>query len=158
MMSNSLSVPPNVMSAVRERWPDRAEDWALCVETELRDLCARYDATPRRILSARYGFVIAVDTAHGGLVMRSSPDPNGPVQAKVAAVLAGLGIAPRVHETIENASGTWMVLEEVQPATPLAGLARPRDALDNLAPLLAAMKEQPQLFPANGSTPAPQDN
>jgi len=141
-MSSSPSVPPNVLSAVRERWPDRAEKWAQGVEVELRDLCARYDATLRQILPARYGFVVAVDTANGGLVMRSSPDPSGPTQALVAASLAVLGIAPRLHETITNDSGTWTVLDEVLPATPLADVERPLDSLDSLVGPLTAMKDQ----------------
>ena len=73
-----LKVPANVVSNVRRRWPELSPDWSSCAENELNNLCARYGATVRTVLPARYGFVVAVETAHGG----------GP------AALAGFGLDP----------------------------------------------------------------
>jgi len=143
MTHPAATVPLSVASNVRRRWPDRADDWTHQVVDELHGLCGRYQATPRRVLPARYGFVVVVDTAYGGLVMRASPDPNGPNQASVAAALADLGIAPTVHETIHTDTGTWTILDEVRPATPLAEADDARATLDSLAAPLAAMADRP---------------
>jgi len=147
MMLTPPSVPPNVISAVRSRWPERAGEWTRRVETELLELCARYRATPRRVLPARYGFVVAVDTVHGGLVMRSSADPNGPNQSRVAIALADLGVAPTVHEAIDTDISTWMILDEVQPATPLAEANVTDATVESLATTLLAMHGQPAPVP-----------
>ena len=141
------TVPASVVSNVRRRWPDRADDWTRQVEDELHELCVRYKATPRRVLPARYGFVVAADTANGGLVVRASPDPDGPNQARVAAALADLGIAPTVHEAINTDTGIWTILDEVRPATPLADAPDARATVDSLAAPLAAMVGLPAPAP-----------
>jgi streptomycin 6-kinase len=79
LVIDSSKVPPGVVDAIATRWPERARDWSIRVEGELQELCRRYDAKPRRVLPARYGFVVAADTPNGGIVLRSSPDPNGPM-------------------------------------------------------------------------------
>jgi streptomycin 6-kinase len=138
MTATTPQVPADVLNGVRKRWPDRVDLWADRVETELRELCDRYSATPCRVMNARYGFVVAVTTLHERLVMRASPDPDGPVQAKVAAALADLGVSPAVHEIIETDTGTWMVLDEVRPGTPLPHVDPTNVTLDALiAPLIA---------------------
>jgi hypothetical protein len=94
MMTTAPQVPAKVLTGVRKRWPDRADVWTNRVQAELDDLCQRYRAIPRRGMPARDGFVVAVDTPDGALVMRASPDPDGPIQAQVAAALADLGVSP----------------------------------------------------------------
>ena len=119
-MTGQFTMPADVMANVRRRWPDVADSWSARVHDEFRTLCEQYDATPRGLLSARYGFVAAVDTADGPLVLRSSPDPHGPHQAAVATALASLNAAPHVHQTINTDHGTWTVLQRVVPGTPLS--------------------------------------
>jgi len=75
--------------------------------------------------------------------MRASPDPNGPHQVHVSAALANLGIAPTVHEAIHTDSGTWIILDEVRPATPLADVDHARATVNSLATPLAAMAGRP---------------
>lgn len=146
-MDSVPPIAPNVVADVRSRWPDRADAWLRCLGDELHELCARYDATPRGVLPARYGYVVAVDSTSGPLVMRASADPNGPHQARVAVRLAQLGVSPAVHETIDTATGTWMVLDEVRPGTPLAKADRARVTLDSLAAPIAAIAAHPEPIP-----------
>jgi streptomycin 6-kinase len=136
-------VPPDVIANVQQRWPAIAGAWAAQVEPELRKLCDRYDAIPTQVLSARYGFVVAADTPNGPIVLRSSPDPHGFEQAAVATALACLGIAPAVHETITADHGTWTVLDQVQPGTPIAAADPSTITLDSLFSPMAAMNGQP---------------
>lgn len=141
------TVPAVVVRNIQHRWPDVGHDWPRQVQDELRDLCARYRATPRRVLPSRYGFVVAADTIHGGLVMRASPDPNAPMQAVTASALADLGIAPTVHDVLTTEAGTWTVLDEVRPGIPLADVDPSRVTVDGLAAPLAAMKDRPAPAP-----------
>lgn len=143
MAFDSSMIPADVVRNVRRRWPQRADAWSSTVGEELRALCARYDATPRRVLPARYGFVVAVETARGGLVMRASPDPNGPHQTRVAIALADLGVAPTVHDSITTDTGTWTVLNEIRPGTPLADTEWTPSTVETLAAVLRAMHGQP---------------
>jgi streptomycin 6-kinase len=138
-----FAIPESVLAGVEQRWPDRAGLWAATAPETLNELCAKYDAKARAVMNARYGFVVAVDTAYGGLVFRSSPDPDGPAQATVAAALANLGVAPTVHETILADSVTWTVMDEVRPGTPLAFADQDEVDLDSLAALFAAVQGQP---------------
>ncbi len=147
-MPEPLTVPPSVLSAVKARWPERTHDWPTLVETELLELCEQYDAKPRQVLPARHGFVVAADTAAGGIVLRASPDPNGPTQAGVSNALAKLGAGPAVHDTITTDGGTWTILDEVRPGTPLAMTDPSTVSLDALALPLAAINGQPA--PASG--------
>jgi streptomycin 6-kinase len=140
-------IPENVLTGVQARWPDRAERWATTAPDVLRDLCDRYGARPRSVLNARYGFVVVADTSDGGLVFRSSPDPDGSTQAAVAAALAGLGVGPAIHETISTEVDTWTVMEEVRPGTPFALVDHETVDLESLAAPLAALKDQPVPVP-----------
>src|SRR6266540_135977 len=142
-MTEPLTVPPTVVSAVQARWPAHTRDWPTHVEAELLELCERYEAKPREVLPARYGFVVAADTADGGIVLRASADPRGPTQAEVARALAKLGAGPTVHEAIVTDDGTWTVLDEVRPGTPLAMTDLSTVSLDALAIPLAAINGQP---------------
>jgi streptomycin 6-kinase len=146
-MSLEPQVPADVIAGVRRRWPDRAHSWAANIGAELHDLCARHHATPRRVLPARYGFVIAADSEHGPIILRSSPDPHGPEQAAVAVALANLDIAPAVYETVATDHGTWTVLEQVLPGTPLGDVDPSTVTLDALVSPLAAMNGQPPPVP-----------
>ncbi|MBW6437674.1 aminoglycoside phosphotransferase family protein [Actinoplanes hulinensis] len=142
-MTDQLTVPATVLANIRRRWPDIAEPWAAQVGTEFRTLCDRYQATPREVLPARYGFVTAVDTPHGPLVLRSSPDPHGADQAAVATALANLDAAPRVHEAVTTDHGTWTVIDRVLPGTPLSQVAPATVDPQALFAPLAAMRDQP---------------
>jgi streptomycin 6-kinase len=146
-MTATPRVPPDVIANVRQRWPEWADLWTNHVDAELSDLCGRYHAESLTVLPARYGFVIAADTPTGPVVMRSSPDPHGPEQAAVAAALAELGIAPRVHETVPADHGTWTVMERVQPGTPLAAADPATISLDALFSPLQAMNGQSAPLP-----------
>ncbi|HEY3957988.1 MAG TPA: phosphotransferase [Streptosporangiaceae bacterium] len=123
-MADHLAVPlpPDVARAVSDRWPDRAEQWHLDIGSELRHLCHRYGAVPLAVIPARYAFVVSTSTRHGPLIMRASPDPDGPSQAKVAQSLAEIGVAPRVHEIMTSPTGTWLVMDQISPGKPLADL------------------------------------
>jgi len=139
------SMPAAVMAGVQRCWPDRTQPWANAVVGELRSLCAKYDATPRTVMPARFSLVVAADTPHGPIVLRSSPDPDGPRQAEVAAALAAIGIAPTLYEATTNSTGTWMVLDEVRPGTPLGDMNPAEVSLESLAAPLAAIGSNPEL-------------
>jgi streptomycin 6-kinase len=146
-MTDTPRVPADVIAGVKQRWPDRAAAWASHIEAELHDLCTRHHATPRRVLPARYGFVVAADSPHGPIILRSSPDPHGPEQAAVAVALANLDIAPAVYETVTTDHGTWTILDQVLPGTPLADADPSSVTLDALVSPLAAMNGQPPPIP-----------
>jgi streptomycin 6-kinase len=142
-VTSSLAVPAVVLANVRSRWPGAGDTWAARVEAEFRDLCERHQAAPREVLPARYGFVVAVDTPSGPLILRSSPDPHGRDQAAVAVALADLGAAPRVHEAFTTDHGTWTVLERVFPGTPLSQTDPATVDPRSLFAPLAAIRDQP---------------
>lgn len=139
----ALQIPARVVGAVNTRWPDLAPTWCRLVLDELNELCDRYQVASLRVLRARYGLVVAVTTPTGPLVMRSSPDPAGPVQAHVSEALAGLGIAPAVHEIAVTAAGTWTVMEQILPGRTVDHTSADGLPLDAFARLLAAMSGQP---------------
>lgn len=123
--SNSpLRIPQRVIDGVRLRWPDRVEGWIQAATAELLELCAAHGATPRTVFAARYGYVVAADTPAGGIVLRSTPDPDGPRQAQVAVALAKVGAGPGVHGVIATATGTWTLMDEARPGTPLPHVIR----------------------------------
>lgn len=143
-MNSRFTVPPVVAGNVRLRWPDRAHTWEQDAEREMWDLCELYDARPRAVLPARFSFVVAADTPDGGgIVVRSTPDPDGPYQAHVAETLARLRVSPTVHVTLRTETGTWLVLDEVRPGIPLADAFAASISLDALTQHLAAMNDQP---------------
>jgi streptomycin 6-kinase len=111
-------VPSEVVQAVCARWPDRGQTWVVAVDAEFAELCRRYRARPVEVFKARYGFVVSVETAeHRSLVLKSTPDPDGALQATAAGQLAELTIGPPVHEVVESSVGTWTVMDLVQPGT-----------------------------------------
>lgn len=142
-----IQVPANVNEAVHQRWPVLGPTWSKQVIEELTELCDRYQATPQRVLPARYGFVVATDTPNGPLVMRSSPDPAGPIQAKVATALADLGVAPAIHHVATTTTGTWTVMDRITPGTPIYEPAHTAVPIDALAALLRPMVGQPPPSP-----------
>ena len=142
-MTAAPMVPVHVLANVRQRWPEIADAWAQHVETEFQALCDQYRATSHTVLPARYGYVVAIDTPNGPLVLRSSPDPHGRDQAAVARALAHLGISPTVHQTLATDHGTWTVLDRVLPGTSLIQSDPAAVSLDALFAPLAAMRHQP---------------
>jgi streptomycin 6-kinase len=147
-MTDQLAVPAAVLANIRRRWPDIAESWATHVEAEFRALCGRYQARPRGVLSARYGFVVAVDTPDGPLVLRGSPDPHGRDQAAVAVALADLGVGPQIHETVTTSHGTWTVADRVLPGTPLSKADPANVNPEALFAPLALMQGRPAPLPS----------
>ncbi|MBB2945343.1 streptomycin 6-kinase [Actinoplanes lutulentus] len=146
-MTDQFVVPAAVLANVRRRWPETAESWAAQVPVQFRAICERYQAIPREVLSARYGFVVAVDATDGPLVIRSSPDPHGRDQAAVSVALANLGTAPPVHEAFSDERGTWTVLDRVLPGTPLSQVDPATVDPKALFAPLAAMAAQPPASP-----------
>lgn len=134
--SERMSVPKTVAAAVAERWPERGPHWVRNAPGELAQLCTTYGAEPRRVLPARYGFVVVVEQHDSRcFIMRSTADPDGPRQARVLLRLAALGASPRVFETFETESATWTVMDAVQPGTP-AYDATPDELASVLHPLV----------------------
>jgi streptomycin 6-kinase len=133
-------VPEGIAEAVVNRWPDRGAQWCAEVEDELVELCARYKAVPISVFRARYGLAVEVEAQGEILVMRSSPDPDGAVQAAVSEALASLGVAPAVREVIVTRSGTWTVLDRVVPGT---SLYEAPASLGELALMLRPLCDQP---------------
>lgn len=136
-------VPAHVLANVRQRWPEIAGFWAQNVETEFQALCDQYRAISCTVLPARYGYVVAIETPDGPLVLRSSPDPHGRDQAAVATALANLGVAPMVHQTLATDHGTWTVLDRVLPGTSLIQSDPAAIRLEALFAPLAAGRHQP---------------
>lgn len=148
MTSALLQPDESVKAAVRQRWPERADQWLTAIGSELRELCDRYHAQPVKVLPARYGFVVATATATGmQLVMRASADPAGRAQAEVAIALARIGAGPAVHEVTETDAGTWMVLDQVMPGTPLRELDFTGSTIDRIVAMLRRLVDQPAPSP-----------
>lgn len=110
---------------------------------ELVDLCRYYNGVPITVMSARYSFVVAVQSGERSLVMRATPDPGGENQAKVAHVLAELGIGPTIHEVISTETGTWIVMDRVWPGTSLRETPTTNRTVSALAALLQPLRGQP---------------
>lgn len=117
-----MKIPAQLAQSVRARWPDRADDWLIHLEPELTELCQRFSATPQRILPARYALVIAATTPDGDLIMRATTDPDATAQTTVAKALAQLDVGPAIHATSATDTGTWTVMDQVKPGTPLADI------------------------------------
>lgn len=150
-MTYAFGLPADVSAAVTTRWPDLGPAWCAAVEPELDELCQLHDARPVRVLPARYGYLVEVRTPDGRLIMRASPDPDGMAQGHVSIALANLDAAPRIHELRETQTGTWTVMDRVQPGTPLADLEPDTDLLDHLADLFGKIQGQPPPVPAEPS-------
>lgn len=134
---------PDVEAAVRLRWPTIGPAWCDRVERELAELCERYSAHPVRVMRSRYGLVVEVSADDRPLVFRSSPDPAGGHQARVAMKLAELGVGPEVHEYIETDTGSWLVLERIFPGTPLGDADPSQLDLASIATSLSLLAGQP---------------
>ena len=146
-MTTLPRLPATVAAAVTARWPDIGPAWCASVEPELRELCQTHNARPVRVLPARYGYIVETTTPDGPLIMRASPDPAGMLQGHVAIALANLNAAPRIHELRETETGTWTVMEQVRPGTPLADLEPTTALLDALIALFAKLHDQPPPVP-----------
>jgi streptomycin 6-kinase len=137
------SIPANVIAEVTRRWPSRGPAWSAAVPDELKALCARYHAIPRRVMRARYGFVIAATSPTADLIFRASPDPHGHHQVRVAQALADLNVGPRIHEIDTTPSGTWTVMDQVQPGTSIGDLDPTAVSFEAVIAPLQAMLNQP---------------
>ncbi|WP_031466622.1 aminoglycoside phosphotransferase family protein [Sciscionella sediminilitoris] len=143
-MTPAAQVPIEVAVNVRRRWPERAEAWTSRAPAELDELVARYEGQAERVFPARTGFVVAVTTPTGPLVMRSTADPAGPDQARFAEAFAEHRIGPAVHEVNQTDTGTWTVADRVVPGEPI-NLGD--DVVPTVAPIFRAMAEQPSPAP-----------
>lgn len=132
-------VPAAVTEAICDRWPGRGPRWLAAAPSEIFALCQRYDGRIRQTFSARYGLVVSVETSHGHIVLKSTPDPDAPLQAAAARQLAALRVGPPVHEVIESEFATSIVMEQVLP-----GVRAIRNAsIDELGELLNVLKTAP---------------
>src|SRR5579884_2169708 len=135
-MTTAIRLPAEVATNVCARWPERGHTWARHVVDEFDELCKRYDATATHLLSARFGFVAAVETPHGPLIMKSTPDPGAPVQAAFAHRFAELGTGPAVHEIRDTCAGTWTVMDRIVPGHTLASAHPSAELYERLVSLL----------------------
>ncbi|MEC3974579.1 tyrosine-type recombinase/integrase [Amycolatopsis sp. H20-H5] len=135
-----VAVPRDVARAVCTRWAERGEEWVSSTDDEFAELCRSYQAQPRNVMTARYGLVVSVETATGLLIMKSTPDPAGALQARAAQRLALLGAGPVVHQVVESASGTWTVMDQVQPGTRVGQSASLDELANVLRPLAGALQ------------------
>lgn len=150
-MSSALRLPADIEAAVSARWPDTGPSWCAVVEDELHHLCRAYKARPVSVFPARYGFIVESVTERGPLIMRASPDPNGMAQGRVGMALAGIGVAPFIHELRDTETGTWTVMDRVVPGTPIVELEQDYSLVDALVALFRALCEQPAPVPGTSS-------
>lgn len=114
---SAVRVPAFARAQVIRRWPERGRAWAAAVHSELVALGERLDAVEPQVMASRFGFVVAVRTPLGALVLRSCPDPDGAAQAEHSRQLAELGVSPAVHEVFATETSTWTVMDRVVPGT-----------------------------------------
>ena len=112
----TATIPTDVARAVCTRWPERGPAWCELVGAEFAELGNRYRARPLQFMKSRYGLVVSAEIANGrALVLKSTPDPAGALQAAAAQQLAELRVGPTVHEVVESTIGTWTVMDLVRP-------------------------------------------
>lgn len=141
----STFIPAEVAANVRRRWPERAERWLQQAPEELADVVARYQGSVETVFPARSGLVVGIAAPDGRLVIRTTADPAGPEQAKIAGAFADLDIGPALRETVVNESGTWTVTERLVPGTPVS-LEVP-DLIEVAGKLFRSMAGQPSPIP-----------
>ncbi|OXM70798.1 MULTISPECIES: aminoglycoside phosphotransferase family protein [Amycolatopsis] len=142
-----MKVPDKLANSVRARWPDRADTWLTSISSELDELTHQHSATLQRVLPARYAFVVSATSPHGPLIFRASPDPAALDQATVAEALGRLDIGPKIHLTTSTDTGSWTVMEQVIPGTPLADANPATLDIEALARPVRAMAGQPAPSP-----------
>lgn len=135
-----INVPSDVAQAVIERWPDLGPEWCDQASDDLAKLCTTYGAMPTSVFRSRYALVVEVRTKRSQLVMRSSPDPDGLLQAGALISLAALGVAPALYDVVETQTAVWTVSERILPGTSLYDV---RASVRDLARMLAPLKDQP---------------
>lgn len=141
-----LQVPDNVARDVLARWPTRGASWLAAAVADVAELCKRYSVQPVRTLPARFAFVVVASAADRSLVVRSTADPHGPLQATAAKALAELGIGPAVYDVVTSSVSTCVVMDEVRPGTP-ADDCTAGEVVDLLQPLASASATGNQLPP-----------
>lgn len=138
-----IAVPDYATGEILRRWPDLGPAWLKAAPTEFAELCHRVGGRPVEIMHGRYSLVVAVETDHGDLVLRGSPDPAGPDQARVSAALADVGAAPTVHEVWTTDTGTWTFLDRVRPGRSLREVGISGITLADLVNGFAPLLDQP---------------
>lgn len=139
MSAGGVEIPTGVSDAVSRRWPDLAGAWKERVHDELARICQRYEARPVRTFEARYGFVVEVAAEQGHMVMKSTPDPLGLMQADVSRSLSDLGMGPHVYEVIQTEVSVWTIASRIFPGDTLDGKVV---SLDLLVPVLRKIRDQ----------------
>ncbi|WP_433147010.1 phosphotransferase [Actinomadura nitritigenes] len=139
MVTGKIDIPAGVTEAVSRRWPELAPAWLDGAPDELGRLCERFGGRPVRTFQGRYGFVVEVATAHGPLVLRSTPDPLGMRQAEVSQELSRLDVGPRIYDVLQTPISVWTVAERICPGNSLGGEGA---SLEQLAPLFNKMLNQ----------------
>src|SRR5262249_32949176 len=66
---------------------------------------------------------------------------------EVACALAKLAAGPAVHEISSGNTGTWTILDQISPGTPLAETDPATNSIDRLTAPLAAIADQPAPVP-----------
>jgi streptomycin 6-kinase len=138
-MTATIELPGELSTNIHNRWPGHGAAWVHGVMRQLHRLCARYEAEPLHLMPARFGLVVAVSSPRGPLIMKSTPDPAGPVQAAVARHFADLGMTPTVHEVVTTVTGTWTVMDRVCPGNTLETATLSAGHTDHLIALLHSM-------------------
>lgn len=138
-MTATIEPPAELITNIHNRWPGLGTVWVQDVVRQLDRLCAQYEAEPLHLMPARFGLVVAVTSPRGPLIMKSTPDPTGPVQAAFARRFAELGMAPTVHEVVTTATGTWTVMDRVCPGNTLEAAAPSPRLKNHLFNLLSSM-------------------
>ncbi|WP_063710153.1 aminoglycoside phosphotransferase family protein [Amycolatopsis sp. ATCC 39116] len=142
-----MKVPDKLANSVRAQWSNRADTWLTSIGPELDELTRQHSATPQRVLPARYAFVVSATSPRGRLIFRASPDPAALHQATVAEALGRLDVGPKIHVTSSTNTGSWTVMEQVIPGTPLADANPATLDIEALARPLRAMAGQPAPSP-----------
>ncbi|ADD40045.1 aminoglycoside phosphotransferase family protein [Stackebrandtia nassauensis] len=142
-MTASVEVPQYVAEETTARWPNVGPQWVSEAPGELRQLCEQYGAIPETVLPARYGLVVAVQAKDRELIMKGSPDPDGPNQVKVMSALADLQVGPTILESFSTDTGFWTIMTRIKPGEPLRNLGASLAPPDKLATILRPLVNQP---------------
>lgn len=137
-----MKISDKLANSIRTRWPDRAESWLASVGPELGDLARQHSATPKRVIPGRYALIVAATSPDGPVIFRASPDPAASEQATVAEALGRLGVGPTIHLSISSNIGSWTVMDEVVPGTPLADIGPASLDIDELTQPLRVIAGQ----------------
>lgn len=134
-----VSIPDYARSEVLRRWPTLGRRWCAVVLDELAELATEVGGVRPAIMESRYGLVVAVDSAAGPLVLRSSPDPDGQDQVRHHERLAAAGVAPTIRRSFVTPTSTWTVMDRVVPGTTFYDADLTDEVLQSLAAMLRSL-------------------